>query len=49
MEPEERIARWERVTIRFAGFLALVIILMVAIGYAGIEGYKLLLQRLIGH
>ena len=49
MEPEDRIARWERVTIRFAAFVALVIILVVAIAYTGIEGYKLLLQRLLGH
>jgi hypothetical protein len=48
MEPEDRIARWERVTIRFAAFAALVIILAVAICYAGIEGYKLLVQRLLG-
>jgi len=48
MEPEDRIARWERVTIRLAAFIALVIILLVALAYAGIEGYKLLFQRLLG-
>ena len=49
MEPEDRIARWERVTIRFAAFVALLIMLLVAIAYAGIEGYKLLFQRLVNH
>ena len=48
MDMEERIARWERVTIRFAAFIALVIIITVAVLYAAIEGGKFLVHRFTG-
>ena len=48
MDMEERIAKWERVTIRFAGFIALVIIVTIAVLYAAIEGVKFLAHRFAG-
>lgn len=45
MEAEERIAKWERVTIRFAGFLALSVILFFGIAYGIIEGVRFLIDR----
>jgi hypothetical protein len=44
-ELEERIAKWERITMRLAGFLAISIILFVALVYCGIEGIKFLIDR----
>lgn len=38
MDIEDRIAKWERVTIRLAEFAALIIIVTVAVLYAVIEG-----------
>lgn len=48
MDIEERIAKWERVTIRFAAFAALVIIVTIAVLYAAIEGAKFLIHRFAG-
>lgn len=48
MEIEERIAKWERVTMRFAGFIAVVLILLVALIYAAIEGFKFIAHRFFG-
>ena len=45
MEIEERIAKWERVTMRLAGFIAIVVILLIVIAYAAIEGIKFLIDR----
>jgi hypothetical protein len=48
MDMEERIAKWERVTLRLAVFATTSIILLVAFVYSLIEGIKFLLDR-AGH
>lgn len=45
MEWEDRIAKWERITIRVAGYIAVSIILLVALVYSVIEGAKFLIDR----
>lgn len=47
MDMEERIAKWERVTMRLAGFVALALILFVALLYAAIEGIKFIIHRFL--
>jgi len=45
MEMEDRIAKWERVAMRLAGFAAIALILLIVLVYATLEGVKFLIDR----
>lgn len=45
MDWEEKISRAERITLRVAGFLLVLLFLMVAVIYSAIEGVKFLIDR----
>jgi hypothetical protein len=48
MDVEEKIAKWERITLRLAGFVALVIIILVTVTYTAVEGVKFIWHRFAG-
>jgi preprotein translocase subunit Sss1 len=48
MDIEERIAKWERVTVRFIGFVGFTLTLLVGLLYGVIEAVKFLIHRFSG-